>query len=373
MKPPPSTPTPRRFLTKRPASSQLPHSTPTPMRFQSTPRFGSTQSASRQMEDVEELDVDTSQSQSQSQASVMEQPRSDRRDIVSDSIEVDSYADSLASQEQLQSSGSSEHEMDDNTSSGRQKGYLSGLEDIDHEAAVVNIPAAHVYEDVGTPPVKRRRLSASTSPPRLRMADPYGSDTGLHEDLDASEQDESEKDEEADVQDKTRTRAPVQQPTFRPAPRFKPAPDDELFAHNQDGGPGAILTAPFSPQRRGAKYVPGGLASQLQGLLSQVKGAETLGGAGSDGTGDGAIVRLVVEDARAGTRMHLIRGRILSRGSVSESTNVLEQYVLAGAGERLVKPGSVLRIMATPAWDVHLGEEWTVACEWNIESLEGHN
>lgn len=338
------------------------------MRFQSTPRFGSTQSATRQMEDVEEIDPATSQSQSQSQSSATEQIRSDGRDMTSDSIEVDSYADSLASQEEMHSSssGSSDHEMEEITHTRRQADYMSGLDEDEDEdgTTMMGEPEEHVEEDDETPPVKRRRLSASASPTKLQMATAYDSDAGHDE-----EHNETEEDEEYDVQDKTRTRAPLQQPTFQPAPRFKPAPEDELLAQDQGSGADALLAAPVTPQRRGAKYLAGGLASQLQGLLSQVKGSETLGG--GDGVGDGAIVRLAVEDVRMGTRMHLIQGRVLSRGSVAESEGVVKNYILAGGGARVVKTGSVLRLMAAPAWDVQLDEEWTVACEWTVESLEG--
>ncbi len=334
------------------------------MRFQSTPRFGSTQSATRQMEDVEEIDAATSQSQSQSSAT--EQPRSDGRDIASDSIEVDSYADSLASQGELRSSGSSEHETDEDESGDerRQRGYVSDVNE-DAEDEGLGAPAQNMYEDAGSPPpVKRRRLSASASPTRQHMVTAYGSNAGHYETHSGSEQEY----EEHDVQDKTRTRASAQQPTFQPAPRFK-APEDELPGHDQGGPTCALIAAPFSPQRRGARYVPGGLAAQLQGLLSQIKGSETLGGAG-----DGAVVRLSVDEIGLGTRMHLVQGRLLSRGAEAEHEGVVRRYILAGGeggGGALVKEGSVLRIMAAPAWEVHLGEEWTVACEWCVESLEG--
>ncbi|KAM3510488.1 hypothetical protein MY11210_005890 [Beauveria gryllotalpidicola] len=253
------TPTPRRFLTKRPASSQLPHSTPTPMRFQSTPRFGSTQSVTRQMEDVEEVDVGASQSQSNAN----ERPCSEGRDIASDSIEVDSCANSLTSREERRgsssSSSSSEHEMDEDGDARRPRGYVSDGNKVEENGVAMDVHAELIYGDDGTPPVKRRRLSASASPTELHMVvAAYDSDTGHHHEQDDSEQDY----EEHDVQDKTRTRVPAQQPIFQRAPRFKPAPEDEPFAPGQAGtaAADALLAAPFSPPRRGAKYLAGGLA-----------------------------------------------------------------------------------------------------------------
>ncbi|TQV93977.1 hypothetical protein IF1G_07709 [Cordyceps javanica] len=331
------------------------------MRFQSTPRFGSTQTATRQMEDVEEADVGASQSQS----SVDDAARSDGRDIVSDSIEVDSYADSLASQEveESSSSGSSRHEMEEESDATIQGDYPSKVKYGEEDLGVSDAKVDHLHEDAGTPPVKRRRLPDSASPARTRMVATHSSDTDVSEDGCKLEQE----DEDDDVEDRTRTRPPAQQPTFQAAPRFKPAPEDELLAQDQRGGTG-LHAAPFSPPRRGARYVPGGLASQLQGLLSEVKGWEAVGG-----DDPAAIVRLLVEEARLGTRMHLVKGRVLTRGSAkSESESEVQNYILAGGSSvRMVKEGSVLRIMPAPAWDVHLGEEWTVACDWSVESLEG--
>lgn len=357
------TPTPRRFLNKRPTPSQLPQSTPTPMRFQSTPRFGSTQSATRQVEDVEDIDIDSSQSQSQSQSAAAHGGlRLDGRDGVSDSIEVGSYAesDSSPSQLELQSGEGSDHV--DAGSLHRRKDVIE--EDDEGDATVVYMATEgsdeeEIREGHGTPPLKRRKLSPSASPPRQQVP------ATDNVDADGS-QENYQSNEEDDVQDRARTRAPVQQPTFRTAPRFKPAPEDETSATNPDGHYGALLAPAFSPQRRRAKYIPGGLAMQLQGLLSQVKGSESLG----DARG-GALVRLVVEEIRPGTRMHLIEGKILSRGAVAEAGDFTQRYILAGSHDRRVQKGSVLRIMGTPAWDVHLGEKWTVACDWSVESLEG--
>ncbi|ATY66127.1 hypothetical protein A9K55_001339 [Cordyceps militaris] len=335
MKPPPATPTPRRFLTKRPApSSQLPHSTPTPLRFQSTPRFGSTQT--RQVEEVDEIDVASSQS-----SAVV-----DGRDVtVSDSIEVDSYADSLASQApRSSSSSSSDVEMEDDR---RRLGYSS---DRNEDAAAT----AHVErweDDTGTPPVKRRRLSASASPPRLRMRAEYesDSDTGHYEENYESEPDD-------DVEDRTRTRPPAQQkqPTFQPAPRFRPVPEDDVLAQPDHGGPGrTLLAAHLSPRAAGARPI------SRAGSPRSCRGAE---GGGDDGA---AIIRLRVEEARPGARMHLVRGR----GPAEDEGAAVQRYILAGgSGVRMVAEGCVLRIVPAPAWDVHLGEQWTVACDWSVES-----
>ncbi|SPQ20965.1 0e546d90-256e-4766-9347-bbb976b05f11 [Thermothielavioides terrestris] len=67
----------------------------------------------------------------------------------------------------------------------------------------------------------------------------------------------------------------TRKPAFRSAPRFKPAePPDEAHAH-----PDPYLADIFSPQRRGAKYFPGGLAAELRDWLVEAKG-------GVDGKGE---------------------------------------------------------------------------------------
>ncbi|KAM3464584.1 hypothetical protein NHJ6243_002398 [Beauveria neobassiana] len=397
------TPTPRRFLTKRPASSQLlPHSTPTPMRFQSTPRFGSTQSATRQMEDVEEVDDDAGAPSQSSQSSAnnnKKRPRSEERDMaLLNSIEVDSSCaeDSLTSREERRSSSSSssDHDMDEDDGDDRRSrggGYASDGNEVVEEDGVttddVHAELIHGHEEEGTPkPVKRPRLSsasASSTEQRMVIAAAYDSDTGGHH---HEQDDDLEQDDEDVVQDKTRrTRVAAQQqqqPTFQPAPRFKPAPEDEPFASGGQACTAAV--APCSPPpRRGAKYLADGLASQLQGLLSKVKGVVETGdddGGGDGGPAKGVVARVLVEEVRLGARMHLVRGRVLSRGpaaTAAESDEMAARcYMLAGgggggAGARMVKQGSVLRVMPAPAWNVHLGEEeWTVACDWSVESME---
>ena len=139
-----------------------------------------------------------------------------------------------------------------------------------------------------------------------------------------------------------------QQPTFQPPPRFKQLDGESL---------GEGLPAVFSPQRRGAKYLTGGLAAELQGWLSEVKGGDELAG---------STFRVTVGDVRAGRRMYLVRGKV-------DSTDELRRVILAGEGrltglERraTVVVGSVVEV-GQPVWDVEVdGETWLVACDWTI-------
>lgn len=139
-----------------------------------------------------------------------------------------------------------------------------------------------------------------------------------------------------------------QQPTFRPPPRFKPAATESL---------GDGLPAAFSPQRRGVKYLAGGLAAGLQGWLSDVKDWE--------GVDQAAVARVTVEEIRPGRRMYLVKGR--AAGAAPARFLLAGEGRLTGLGARaVVGVGSVV-VVGQPVWEVELeGEMWTVSCDWSV-------
>lgn len=142
----------------------------------------------------------------------------------------------------------------------------------------------------------------------------------------------------------------LQQPVFHAAPRFKPIEMVTLVDN---------LPLAFSPQRRGAKYLPGGLAAELQGLLSEIKGQEF--------EEEAVPLRIHVAQVRPGQRMYLVRNGGADGGKC-------ENFILAGEGRLTglgrpdeVELGSVVAVRQ-PTWDVELdGETWTVACDWAVE------
>jgi hypothetical protein len=143
------------------------------------------------------------------------------------------------------------------------------------------------------------------------------------------------------------------QPVFQQAPRFKALDAEDTLS----GG----LPAAFSPQRRGARYVSGGMASQLQGWLSEVRMW--------DESNDKAesVLRLHVERIRPGRRMYLVEGRVASE-ETSKRWILAGEGRLTGLGRRAeVKEGSVV-VVGQPVWDVEVeGGVWNVACEWSVE------
>lgn len=239
---------------------------------------------------------------------------------------------------------------------------------------------------------KRRKLSLSPLPgssPLTRhleqgAAEPdplYGSSRAGSEDMDLPDSaDESRHSPSERTANRDRTRAVrdrAQQPVFRPAPRFKPLAD-------ADDAVGEGLPAAFSPQRRGARYVSGGLAAELQGWLSEVKGWESHDVQGADSSGGSRGSRpsreFLVEEVRPGRRMYLVRARPRGIGGIGggedpaqETTAPSRSIILAGDGKltglgrrAMVGVGSAVGV-AGPVWDVDIkGETWTVACDWSV-------
>ncbi|KAK4237429.1 hypothetical protein C8A03DRAFT_16037 [Achaetomium macrosporum] len=187
--------------------------------------------------------------------------------------------------------------------------------------------------------------------------------------------------EEACSEDNQATPKPTRgKPAFRAAPRFKlTEPPDRLYSH-----PDVYLTDPFSPQRRGSRYLPGGLAAELRDWLVDVKGG--VDGEGEMKTNSAALsftsatakARVVVDEASSGgPGITLISGRLVD-GVAGGGQDAEVRVILAGAGniEGLgvgrgggnrgrVAPGMVVSI-APPVWDVKLGVRWAVTYRWEV-------
>ncbi|KAF4976785.1 hypothetical protein FZEAL_6591 [Fusarium zealandicum] len=342
MSPPPSTPTPRRFLlAKRGTQSSQ---TPTgPPRFQSTSRFGSSSvprptqgRADIDIEDVEEDEDPGGDSPGDGGEGALgtrnHGPLNDSIEVESDDVEA-SQNDSLVI-------------SDDEADS-------MGQEFIERESSE---PLPHDSSPLEEREPKRRKVSISP----LRESSPLdGHDPPANENLGGTNTREHTPSSQGSVEslqdirsthDETKA---AQQPTFRAPPRFKPT----------EIGPTAEgLPAAFSPQRRGTKYVAGGLAAELQGWLSEVKGHEGVVPHAAPG------VKVAIEEIRPGRRMYLVRGRTdPPRGTPARRFLLAGEGRLTGLGQRAaVGVGSVVEV-GQPVWDVELdGEVWTVACDWGV-------
>ncbi|KAM0429349.1 hypothetical protein ACHAPT_006567 [Fusarium lateritium] len=358
MSPPPSTPTPRRFLLAKRGGTQSSQTPTGPPRFQSTPRFGSSSvlrptqgRAVVDIEDVEEVEDLVEENSSDAED---EGPETRKHVPLNDSIEVEDDDDDVTASQDGSSVG---------VSISKDDGDEIYQESVERESSeLLNLP--HDASPLEEREPKRRRISISPMPESSPLREHH-----YLEDEDLQEEEEEEAREQTPTQSSSaeslrdaipthdEARAP-QQPTFRPPPRFKPTEMDPTV----EG-----LPAAFSPQRRGAKYVAGGLAAGLQGWLSEVKGWEGM----VPSAAASSVVKVVVEEVRPGRRMYLVKGR--TGGVGDDGAALTRRFMLAGEGrltglgQRVaVGVGKVVEI-GQPVWDVQLdGQVWTVACDWGV-------
>ncbi|KAK5987218.1 hypothetical protein PT974_11342 [Cladobotryum mycophilum] len=311
MNPFPSTPTPRRFLLSKRStqSSQTPAAAPP--RFTSTPRFGSssvprpTQSKELDIEDDDDDDEEGEEDEKSGYGSLREEEEEEegarrraKRGHVNDAMDIESDG-MTASQEGSESPG--------DRGMGAHGEIVIDSSENEAEGEEEDSPWGRE--------AKRRKMSISPAPAPSSPREEGGQDEVPREDEYAPIQGVSiEKVEDGlsalsastsqqsleDVQDTKM----LQQPVFHPAPRFKPVEIDEAF------------------EEEGAKYIAGGLAAELQGWLSEVKGWE-----GNDQQADTLSLRIYVDEVRPGKRMYLAKGHVAS-GDTSR-----RRFVLAGEGK----------------------------------------
>lgn len=149
-------------------------------------------------------------------------------------------------------------------------------------------------------------------------------------------------------------------PTFHKAPRFKVA---ELAESAQR----SLLPDAFSPQRRGARYVPGGLAAELREWLVQVKGTSEYDRPAR------SSVAATVDEAKSGHGMWLVAANEKDDAGRQHEGD-LSKVLLAGdgrmaglGGKNIVRPGTTVSLHQ-PMWDIKLNDlgQFAVACDWEI-------
>ncbi|KAI1389933.1 uncharacterized protein F4822DRAFT_400286, partial [Hypoxylon trugodes] len=234
-------------------------------------------------------------------------------------------------------------------------------------------------EDLKHPSPKRRRISISSDfgihDPDLSQLKNEGEEEDLvmHDEAILSSLPDYEPlqyDEEADTAASTSpvlirppVSAPNHQPTFQKAPRFKPT---EVPEGSYRGDP---LPDAFSPHRKGAKYVPGGLAAEVRDWFVDVWASAGAGAVKRD-TGEW-MARIVADEVRGAPGMTLIVGRHISHEDIMmQSTRV----ILAGSPKitglekrKEVHPGAVVGV-GKPTWEVDIPGQgrWGVVCEWTV-------
>ncbi|KAI0833107.1 hypothetical protein F5Y06DRAFT_182298 [Hypoxylon sp. FL0890] len=168
----------------------------------------------------------------------------------------------------------------------------------------------------------------------------------------------------------------VQQPTFQKAPRFKPVEVPE-GSHRGDPLPDA-----FSPHRKGAKYVPGGLAAEVRDWFVDVWAGASAAGAGSTKRDGEWIAMILVQEVRCAPGMALVTGRHIKPEDENSDIPISggdtqtkgTEIVLAGSPRitglekrQEVRPGVVVGV-GRPTWEISLPGQgrWNVVCEWAV-------
>ncbi|CAJ2502511.1 Uu.00g099050.m01.CDS01 [Anthostomella pinea] len=408
--PPPATPTPHRFLVPK-RSQQSRNSTPKAFQtsshgqqFQATPRF-SLHSTPR-----------AGPPSSSTPGPVFRQRNSSSKTAVSVHDIVDSSPPSL---------GEGEGEVEDGL--GEDGRYGGADVDVIEESSPLHEPegdgnygASDDVDGLDTRTPKRRRVSSASSGLGIEESSQLESDQDIlmrddddendaldiesslpdHPDLPGGDA-EPEADDDDDIDTTTpdphhhptdvATAAPgaggPHQPTFHKAPRFKPAEAPEASTRAEP------LPDVFSPHRRGAaKYIPGGLASELRDWLVDVEAAKGAGAGGHRREGE-FVARVRVEEVRSalagGGGMTLVVGRDMRDDDDDDRSEHMGQgkeaggdtdgarsvrFMLAGPGRLTglarrneVGPGAVVGI-GRPTWEVELQDlgHWAVACDWVV-------
>ncbi|KAI0974004.1 hypothetical protein F4678DRAFT_424257 [Xylaria arbuscula] len=310
-----------------------------------------------------------------------------------------------------------DHEDDDenqvNDDEGFDHDFASDRDDVVQESSPIRVESDDEDHDMSEKKrVKRRRLSISPPAVGIEESSPlpeieYEPDVEMQDTISGiessiSEPSISENDVDLDIsaiQDSIENPGGVfthheekpskaHQPMFQKAPRFKPPELPEGAPYPEP------LPDAFSPRRKGAKYVPGGLAAELRDWLVDVEAGVGSVSGSTVRSGEEWIARIQVDDisgAKGGARgMTLILGRqVLNRKSdaigdshiSSEAEQAAEtlgndtlKLILAGPGRLSglgvgsnVRPGVVLGI-GRPTWEVVLEGlgRWGVACDWVV-------
>ncbi|KAI6381028.1 hypothetical protein MCOR25_001330 [Pyricularia grisea] len=168
-------------------------------------------------------------------------------------------------------------------------------------------------------------------------------------------------------------------PKFREAPRFvttEPSEQRQFF-----------LPDAFSPQRRGARYMAGGLAAEVRDWLFQVKsdGKEPRYNHDSDQPLPVTpAAEYLANEVSAGPGMQMLTARPAwstetddpSRNDAKDTEQTLHtvKLILAGdgrisglGGKNTVRQNTVV-VIHPPTWEINLQDHgiWTMVCDWSI-------
>ncbi|KAI6781684.1 Methionyl-tRNA formyltransferase [Emericellopsis cladophorae] len=362
-----STPTPRRFLLSKRNQQQ------STAGFQSTPRFQapsssaraasatsvqrppSTASAVHDVRNVAPLKLAVPQGKQRGVEDVDDEDEDDERVEVSSVEQSEREEEVVVEEDAIEASSSPRSHVDEPDHAGLQDDDLDGSDlDDGHDDDGAPSDAVSEAEDgalLSSPSMerdtKRRKLSI-TPPPAFSPPSTQQQDEATNAFSDLNENQELSSEAESSSTPGSPSRRDAQQPTFRRVPRFKPLNLDLTTP---------VLPVAFSPQRRGARYLTGGLAADVQSMLSAIKSEDQKHASSSSSS----CTTIRVEEVRAGRRMYLVRDghgrRIVLAG----------EGKLTGLGRRApVAQGSVVDV-GQLSWSVDMeGKRWEVHCDWSM-------
>ena len=156
--------------------------------------------------------------------------------------------------------------------------------------------------------------------------------------------------------------SPDQKSFVRP-PRFLPP---ELTEETSEP-----LPEQFSPHRKGHKYIPGGMASELRDWLTNISSSIPP----QKSKKDPWLLRILIDEVSSGEKvgMTMVKGRqVHDEGNVVDSLGEV-RCVLAGEGMgvglqkgKRIKVGSLIGING-PVWEiVVMRVKWGVVVEWKV-------
>lgn len=115
----------------------------------------------------------------------------------------------------------------------------------------------------------------------------------------------------------------------------------------------------FSPRRRGQKFVPGGLASELQSWVIEAAQTATQGRSHSASAADDSVHLIDVNEVKGD-------GPIFAKGTKPGKITAKVLLIDGQANQKTVKVKAGDRVsIRLPTWDVEVsGEAWTVGVDW---------
>lgn len=150
-------------------------------------------------------------------------------------------------------------------------------------------------------------------------------------------------------------------PSFTQTDGNTPSSSRPAFLMASIPAPETVTPLPdaFSPRRRGQKFMPGGLASELQSWVIEAAQTATQGRPQSTSSVDDSVHLIDVNEVRG-------NGPIFAHGTKPGKIDAKVLLIDGQASQKAAKVNAGDRVsIRLPTWDVEVsGEAWTVGVDW---------